>query len=87
MRLTRIFAMFFMVLDLRLVKIGCRETINFFVYTHYRITDSTLELAYTVKLHESCRREAANLTEVVEILVVTFRSTLMCAQLTIRGER
>mgnify|MGYP004530622379 FL=1 len=26
----RIFAMFFMVLDLRLVKIGCRETINFF---------------------------------------------------------
>ena len=24
--------MFFMVLDLRLVKIGCRETINFFVY-------------------------------------------------------
>ena len=29
----RIFALFFMVLDLRLVKIGCRETINFFVYT------------------------------------------------------
>ncbi len=27
------FASFFMVLDLRLVKIGCRETINFFVYT------------------------------------------------------
>ena len=27
----RTFAMFFMVLDLRLVKIGCRETINFFV--------------------------------------------------------
>ncbi len=26
------FAMFFMVLDLRLVKIGCRETINFFYY-------------------------------------------------------
>ena len=26
-----IFAVFFMVLDLRLVKIGCRETINFFV--------------------------------------------------------
>ena len=24
--------MFFMVLDLRLVKIGCRETINFFLY-------------------------------------------------------
>lgn len=24
------FALFFMVLDLRLVKIGCRETINFF---------------------------------------------------------
>ena len=32
MRLSRIFAMFFMVLDLRLVKIGCRETINFFCY-------------------------------------------------------
>ena len=29
----RIFALFFMVLDLRLVKIGCRETINFFVYS------------------------------------------------------
>ena len=29
----RTFAMFFMVLDLRLVKIGCRETINFFVPT------------------------------------------------------
>ena len=29
-RKTRTFAMFFMVLDLRLVKIGCRETINFF---------------------------------------------------------
>ncbi len=28
------FALFFMVLDLRLVKIGCRETINFFVPTH-----------------------------------------------------
>ena len=26
----RTFALFFMVLDLRLVKIGCRETINFF---------------------------------------------------------
>lgn len=26
------FASFFMVLDLRLVKIGCRETINFFVF-------------------------------------------------------
>ncbi len=25
------FASFFMVLDLRLVKIGCRETINFFI--------------------------------------------------------
>ena len=25
------FALFFMVLDLRLVKIGCRETINFFI--------------------------------------------------------
>ena len=25
------FALFFMVLDLRLVKIGCRETINFFL--------------------------------------------------------
>ena len=24
---------FFMVLDLRLTKIGCRETINFFIYT------------------------------------------------------
>ena len=29
----RTFALFFMVLDLRLVKIGCRETINFFIYT------------------------------------------------------
>lgn len=28
------FASFFMVLDLRLVKIGCRETINFFVFIH-----------------------------------------------------
>ena len=28
------FALFFMVLDLRLVKIGCRETINFF-YTYF----------------------------------------------------
>mgnify|MGYP006879225703 CR=1 FL=1 len=28
----RTFALFFMVLDLRLVKIGCRETINFFLY-------------------------------------------------------
>ena len=30
MRANRTFALFFMVLDLRLVKIGCRETINFF---------------------------------------------------------
>ena len=29
--------MFFMVLDLRLVKIGCRETINFFVYMYYKL--------------------------------------------------
>lgn len=29
----RTFVLFFMVLDLRLVKIGCRETINFFIYT------------------------------------------------------
>ena len=30
MRANRTFALFFMVLDLRLVKIGCRETIIFF---------------------------------------------------------
>ena len=29
--------MFFMVLDLRLVKIGCRETINFFVYMYHKL--------------------------------------------------
>lgn len=29
------FASFFMVLDLRLVKIGCRETINFFVFRSF----------------------------------------------------
>lgn len=34
------FALFFMVLDLRLVKIGCRETINFFYfYSHSKIID------------------------------------------------
>ena len=31
----RTFALFFMVLDLRLVKIGCRETINFFYLLPY----------------------------------------------------
>lgn len=31
-RISLTFALFFMVLDLRLVKIGCRETINFFLY-------------------------------------------------------
>lgn len=36
----RTFALFFMVLDLRLVKIGCRETINFFYfYSHSKIID------------------------------------------------
>ena len=38
----RKFAMFFMVLDLRLVKIGCRETINFFVPIR-QLYQSTLE--------------------------------------------
>ena len=28
---------FFMVLDLRLTKIGCRETINFFVYNENNV--------------------------------------------------
>ena len=37
MRANRTFALFFMVLDLRLVKIGCRETINFFcIYPQVR---------------------------------------------------
>ena len=30
--------MFFMVLDLRLVKIGCRETINFFFVYMFNLT-------------------------------------------------
>ena len=34
-RISLTFALFFMVLDLRLVKIGCRETINFFIPTRF----------------------------------------------------
>ena len=34
LRISCTFALFFMVLDLRLVKIGCRETINFFLHLH-----------------------------------------------------
>lgn len=35
----RTFALFFMVLDLRLVKIGCRETINFFLLSAVIVFD------------------------------------------------
>lgn len=47
MRANRTFALFFMVLDLRLVKIGCRETINFFISTAYTLKNIP---QFTVKI-------------------------------------
>ena len=53
MRANRTFALFFMVLDLRLVKIGCRETINFFCiypqvrYLLHAVTRTTEDIPFS----------------------------------------
>ena len=53
MRANRTFALFFMVLDLRLVKIGCRETINFFCiypqvrYPLHAVTRTTEDIPFS----------------------------------------
>ena len=61
-RTSRKFAMFFMVLDLRLVKIGCRETINFFVISPYISLSEVLIhsgrfLIYSQKINASAKKK------------------------------
>ena len=55
----RIFAMFFMVLDLRLVKIGCRETINFFVPTP-SLACSPLYFPFPIPPSPTCRKSVSD---------------------------
>ena len=58
MRANRTFALFFMVLDLRLVKIGCRETINFFLYLPPSTLSASCRHAY-YRGHSLFRRSSS----------------------------
>ena len=49
--------MFFMVLDLRLVKIGCRETINFFVYMYHKLVFIVFYIGGHVSVCPCCYRQ------------------------------
>lgn len=72
-----IFASFFMVLDLRLVKIGCRETINFFFYIRNKRSVNINSVYYSKKNEIK--------STVLMINDKMIRKTLMIALLMVMG--